>query len=47
MDYRDASYGNCLYKCKVNYYKYKIIDILRGFEYAISLKWYNFNEFNI
>ncbi len=27
--------------------KYKIIDILRGFEYAISLNWYDFTKFNI
>jgi cell division cycle 14 len=26
---------------------YKIIDVLRGFEYAISLGWYNVKNFNL
>jgi cell division cycle 14 len=47
LDYRDASYGPCNYKCKVSFNFYKIIDVLRGFEYAISLGWYNVKNFNL
>ncbi|EGR32754.1 hypothetical protein IMG5_071670 [Ichthyophthirius multifiliis] len=39
-DYRDASYGQCTYKCS-------ILDCLRGLEYAIKLKWFDVRNFKL
>eukprot|EP01017_Pseudomicrothorax_dubius_P003555 TRINITY_DN1053_c0_g1_i2.p1 TRINITY_DN1053_c0_g1~~TRINITY_DN1053_c0_g1_i2.p1 ORF type:complete len:409 (-),score=84.20 TRINITY_DN1053_c0_g1_i2:98-1324(-) len=39
-DYRDASYGPCTYRCT-------ILDCLRGLEYAMQLKWFDFRTFNL
>jgi cell division cycle 14 len=38
--YRDACMGVCSYKCT-------IIDCLRGLEYGIRLKWYDYKKFNL
>ncbi|KAM3145239.1 hypothetical protein pb186bvf_002567 [Paramecium bursaria] len=40
QDFRDASYGQCLYKCT-------ILHCLRGLEYAIKLKWFDVKKFNL
>lgn len=39
-DYRDASFGGCTYKCR-------IIDVLRGLEFGIRLRWFDYRTFNI
>jgi len=39
-DYRDASYGNCTYRCS-------ILHCVRGLEYAIKLKWFDVRNFNL
>jgi cell division cycle 14 len=46
-DFRDASYGECSYKCSVNTLVIKILDCLRGLEYAIKLGWFDYKTFNI
>jgi cell division cycle 14 len=38
--YRDACMGPCSYRCT-------IIDCLRGLQYAMELKWYDYNNFNL
>ncbi len=38
--FRDAINGECTYECT-------ILDCLRGLEYAIKLKWYEFDKFNL
>lgn len=40
VPFRDAINGECTYKCT-------ILDCLRGLEYAIKLKWYVFETFNV
>ncbi|CAK59904.1 unnamed protein product (macronuclear) [Paramecium tetraurelia] len=40
QDFRDASYGQCTYKCT-------ILHCLRGLEYAIKLKWFDVRKFNL
>ena len=40
MDFRDAGYGDCSYKCS-------ILDCLRGLSYAVKLGWFNFKTFDI
>lgn len=39
-DFRDASYGECTYKCT-------ILHCLRGLEYAIKLGWFDVRNFNL
>jgi cell division cycle 14 len=39
-DFRDASFGGCSYKCS-------IIDVLRGLEFGIKLRWFNFRTFDV
>lgn len=39
-DFRDASFGTCTYKCT-------ILDCIRGLEYAIKLKWFDYKKFNL
>jgi len=38
--YRDASKGDCFYKCT-------LLQCLQGIEYAIKFKWYDFKTFNV
>lgn len=40
IDFRDASYGGCTYKCR-------IIDVLRGLECGIRLRWFDYKSFNV
>lgn len=40
VDFRDASYGDCSYKCT-------IVDCLRGLNYAIKLGWFNYKTFDL
>jgi len=40
VDFRDASYTNCTYKCT-------ILDCLRGLEYGMKLEWFNLKTFNL
>ena len=40
VPFRDAINGECTYNCT-------ILDCLRGLEYAIRLKWYDFPTFNV
>jgi len=40
VDFRDASYTNCTYKCS-------ILDCLRGLDYGIRLEWFNLKTFNL
>ena len=40
LDYRDAGFGGCTYKCSV-------LHCLQGLEKAIDLGWYNYTTFNI
>lgn len=40
MDFRDAGYGECSYKCT-------ILDCLRGLSYAVKLGWFNYKTFDI
>ena len=40
VEFRDASYTNSPYRCS-------ILDILRGLEYAIRLKWFDIKSFNL
>lgn len=40
IEFRDASYTTCTYKCS-------ILDCIRGLEYAIKLKWFDFKTFNL
>ena len=49
QDFRDASYGQCNYKCTVYIYSNhrKILHCLRGLEYAIKLKWFDVRNFNL
>lgn len=39
-DYRDASKGECYYKCT-------LLQCLQGLEYAIKFGWYQFRTFNV
>jgi len=39
-DFRDASYGPCVYKLT-------ILDCLKGLEYGIKLKWIDVRNFNL
>mmetsp|Transcript_13034 Transcript_13034/g.24261 ORF Transcript_13034/g.24261 Transcript_13034/m.24261 type:complete len:398 (+) Transcript_13034:168-1361(+) len=39
-DFRDASFGGCTYKCR-------IIDVLRGLEFGIKLRWFDYRTFNV
>ena len=38
--YRDASKGDCYYKCT-------LLQVLQGLEYAIKFDWYKFRTFNV
>jgi len=38
--YRDASKGDCYYKCT-------LLQVLQGLEYAIKFDWYKFKTFNV
>jgi cell division cycle 14 len=40
VPFRDAINGECTYNCT-------ILDCLRGLEYAIRLKWYDYPTFNV
>ncbi|KRX02244.1 hypothetical protein PPERSA_04866 [Pseudocohnilembus persalinus] len=40
QDFRDASYGQCSYKCTIE-------ECIRGLEYAIHLKWFDVRNFNL
>jgi len=40
VEFKDASYTNSPYRCS-------ILDILRGLEYAIKLKWFDLKTFNL
>lgn len=40
VDFRDASYGDCSYKCT-------ILDCIRGLHYAIKIGWFNYKTFDI
>jgi len=39
-EYKDAGYTNSPYRCS-------ILDVLRGLEYAIKLKWFDYKTFNL
>jgi len=39
-EFRDASYTNATYRCS-------ILDVLRGLEYAMKLKWFDVKTFNL
>jgi len=39
-EYKDAGYTNSPYRCS-------ILDCLRGLEYAIKLKWFDYKSFNL
>jgi len=39
-EFRDASYTNSAYRCST-------LDVLRGLEYAIKLKWFDVKKFNL
>ena len=40
LPFRDAINGECTYDCT-------ILDCIRGLEYAINLKWYDYSTFNV
>ena len=40
VEFKDASYSNSPYRCN-------ILDILRGLEYAIKLRWFDLRSFNL
>ena len=40
VDFRDAGYGDCSYKCT-------ILDCLRGLGYAVKLGWFNYKTFDL
>ena len=40
LDFRDAGYGGCTYKCT-------ILHCLRGLEKGIELGWFNYSRFNV
>ena len=40
VPFRDASYGDCTYKCT-------LLDCLRGLDYAIKLGWFNYKKFDL
>lgn len=47
VPFRDASYGDCSYKCTVVRFLMQVLDCLRGLEYAIKLGWFDFKKFNL